>query len=87
MFTRHAKKRMKQRGISADISEYIMRYGAEHFGWGVTMYLVTKKIASRMLNQGISKSITNQCKGKYVIVKDGKVLTVAHITKRFHYSH
>ena len=82
MLTKHAIKRMQQRGISTQVTNCIIDYGEEGIHMGGVVYRVTKKLAAKMIKAGVPRGLADKCRGKYVVLQGGMVVTVAHITKR-----
>ena len=67
IFTPHAKKRMKQRGIKIDFVEYALDWGAEEYeGKGLYKYFVSKRAVQKARKQGEDISC---CQGLIVVTK------------------
>lgn len=82
-YSKHALKRMQQRGISRETVEQIVRYGKRkrtHEAWA---YSLTRKQKERLLlERKVSAQQTDRLEGIEVIAVDWFVITVQHITRR-----
>lgn len=82
-YSKHALKRMQQRGISKETVEQIVRYGKRRRTHEAFVYLLTKKQRERLLlAQKVSAQQTDRLDGIEVIVEARIVITVQHITRR-----
>lgn len=79
MYSMHALARMKQRGFCKRHVEFILDYGAEKILSGANVFTVTKRVAQKMLIDGLPLNDVERCKSAYVVLNDGHVTTVAHI--------
>jgi hypothetical protein len=83
IISNHAKVRMQQRGISKECIEHVIAFGKEYYRTGVFTYLMTKTALKELLRMGVISSQAADWKGVYVILRNGRVETVAHKHKRF----
>ena len=84
MYTRHAIKRMKERGISPKAIETLCSYGVEHHDKrGATMITLMKQSLDA-IKQNESANLFRYFKEKniYVIEKDGLIITAGHRLKK-----
>ena len=83
-FSKHALVRMQQRGVKAEIIDIILEWGTSYVTHGDELFYIPKKIAKKVLRNGSGMSV-DDVTGIYLIMRNGKVHTVAHKTnKRFH---
>ena len=79
--SKHASKRLQQRGISRECISLILAFGiAEHDGMGGVRYLMTASAIERLCTTlGKTKHISDLA-GMYAVVSatDSTVLTVGH---------
>ena len=77
--TRHCEIRMAQRGINSSDLDLVFNFGIKV---GQDQIMVTKRIAAEMV-QELKKLIdrVEHAKGKSIVVKDGRIVTVYHQTK------
>ena len=83
--TRHARARMQQRGIPADLVDRVLRYGREvHDHHGAIVVLIDRAAEARLRRDGEARgSQIERLRGLYVVVgTDGTVRTVGHRTRR-----
>lgn len=78
MISCHAQKRLQQRGISISKVEAILRYGQEYHVKKATSYTNTKESEKMMIDDGLSSSFADACRGIYVVCNGPTVITVAH---------
>ena len=84
MLTRHARSRMRQRGIPPALIERVLRYGREQHDrhGGVIVYL-DRDAKRRMVRDGaVSGAELDQLAGLYVVLTEGRVATVGHRYRR-----
>ncbi len=79
--TKHAKKRLRQRGISLEQLIYVFIYGACKKSKGLASYYYTKESGKLMLADGIPFNLVDKCRGIYIIAKGALIITICH-TKR-----
>ena len=85
--TRHARTRMQQRGIPADLVDRILRYGREvHDHHGAVVMLIDRAGEARMRRDGEARGVNvDRLRGLYVVMgTDGTIRTVGHRTRRLH---
>jgi hypothetical protein len=79
MYTKHAKSRMQQRGLSPFIVDLLVLYGdEEHDGRGGVRYYFTKK-SSKRLRQDLGNPVYKKIKhflDAYAAECDGHIVTV-----------
>ena len=79
MYTKHAKTRMQQRGLSPFIIDLLVLYGdEEHDGRGGVRYSLNKKGRKRMrkdLGNSVYKKIKHLLDA-YAVECDGQIVTV-----------
>ena len=80
-YTKHSEVRMAQRAISAADVEALLSWGLEGRYSGAEIYLGTKETADILVGEGLSRQEADRIKGKYVVINDHSILTVAH---RYH---
>jgi hypothetical protein len=85
MLTRHASKRAQQRSLPPLIEEWLFRYGeAQHQGGGTEILYFSKRSYKRLRHhvglQPIRK--LQQYLDAYLIVSDGRIVTMGHRHKR-----
>lgn len=81
MYTKHAEKRVNQRGISYEICDLLLSYGDEKFDGrgGVIQYFSEKSISLLISDRGVQFCKKNIKKFKAYLVKsahDGSIITV-----------
>lgn len=77
-YTKHSEVRMAQRAISAADVEALLAWGLEGRNRGAEIYLGTTDTADILVGEGLSRQDADRIKGKYVVINDHAVLTVAH---------
>ena len=83
VLTKHAQKRMKQRGISKEMIELIYEYGREeHDRQGGVRVMITKKMITMLAKRmpRLKRSF-EKVKGTYLVLSsgDGVVVTTGHL--------
>jgi len=81
MYTKHAEKRVQQRGISHEVCELLLSYGDEKFDGhgGIIQYFSEKSISLLISERGVQFCKKNIKKFKAYLVKsarDGSIITV-----------
>jgi hypothetical protein len=76
--TKHSKIRMAQRAISPRDVEALLAWGDLRHERGAEIYLGTKETADILLGEGLSRQEADRIKGKYLVIKNQSILTVAH---------
>lgn len=79
MYTDHAKKRMKQRGINKDIVEFIISYGQEYYFNKGYFYFISNKVKTELWHVDVGK--IESANGIFVLMINADVITVAHKRK------
>ena len=82
----HSIKRSQQRGVSKDSKGiiYHLHDYRQRCGQGRERIMVTKSEAKRLVRKGeITAHQAERIKNIFLIIKDGRVITTAHETKRF----
>lgn len=76
--TKHSETRMAQRAISERDVEALLAWGDLHHERGAEIYLGTKETADILAAEGLSRQEADRIRGKYLVIKDHSILTVAH---------
>ena len=76
--TKHSGIRMAQRAISEHDVEALLAWGDCSHDRGAEIYLGTKETADILVGEGVSRQKADRIKGKYLVLKDHAILTVAH---------
>lgn len=79
MLTKHAEKRIKQRGFRQEHVDFIVRHGSKQRVGSAVRYSITRRIAKSLSFKGVSKDLVEKCKSTYVVSAEGVVITVAHM--------
>ena len=85
MFTHHAEKRARQRGISWDQVNAVMTYGKENNCKGCLSYAHEEKMEKQMQADGLPPALISKCRGLYVICNGDTIVTVCHSKQKFFY--
>ncbi len=82
--TRHAEKRWQQRGFKDKVINLILNYGKIHPArGGASKVVFGEKECQKLLNDmDKMKKDAIKAKNKYLIIKEEKVITMAHILHR-----
>ena len=87
-YTKHAQKRLQQRGITDLTVRLICKYGKRSYKNGGESYCINKNSRLR-LEKDLKKRLSSREYRKvikhldcYVIISGGEILTVAHRNKR-----
>jgi hypothetical protein len=86
MMTRHATSRSQQRSIPPFAVELFERYGASCRHNGADILFMDKQARKRIAKDfGGARALrfVEPLLGTYAVVENGKVITLAHRTKRF----
>jgi hypothetical protein len=83
MFTEHAIIRMQQRGFNQASVDHVINFGNCIQRRGADVYFVSKKTLFRMLKCGVDRKEAFKCRGVYVVILNGLVITVAYKLCRF----
>lgn len=83
MFTEHAITRMQQRGFNQTIVDNVINYGNCIHRHGADVYFVSKKRIFCMLKRGVNQKEAFKCRGVYVVILNGFVITVAYQLRKF----
>ncbi len=84
VFTAHAKQRMRQRGISGVVVEWLYRFGEERYTKGAYILFFNKRAMKRLrkhLGCTFAK-FESQVRNNYLIICNGVIITVGHRYKR-----
>lgn len=83
-FSRHAQKRMSQRGIKEHDFNFILAYGEQRYRDGVTEITLTNKAADQII-MAYKKQISavEKMKNKSFIIDGDNVLTAFHGFKKW----
>lgn len=76
--TKHSEARMAQRAISERDVEALLAWGDLRHDRGAEIYLGTKETADILAAEGLSRQDADRIRGKYLVIKDHSILTVAH---------
>jgi len=81
MYTKHAEKRVQQRGIPYEVCEMLLSYGDERFDGhgGIVQYFSEKSVSRLIAEKGIQYCKKNIKQFKAYLVKsarDGSIITV-----------
>lgn len=86
MLTKHAIKRLQQRGIPANIVDLLLNFGKIDSGHkGADVYFFDKagkQCAKHNLHQAGVKQVDHHLNSYLVVSGDGSVITAGHRTKR-----
>jgi hypothetical protein len=86
LYTAHARARMRQRGLDADVVECIVDFGrAEHQPGGSSIVFIDKRARRRIereLGGGALKRLGHRLDAYAVVAPDGAVITVGHRIRR-----
>lgn len=79
VISKHAEKRMKQRGFNQDHIDFMLRHGRrERIGEGVRFW-VTKRQLRKVRASKYPPAILEKCQGTFLVFCNNTVVTVAHI--------
>lgn len=88
--TRHATKRMQQRGIRERVLPLLFEYGEEEYDHHGTMMLYFNKRSRQRLSKAMPqdelKRLSSALNAYAVLDKDGAVVTVGHRTQRINHN-
>ena len=76
--TKHSQLRMSQRAISEADVQALLSWGDLRHEKGAEIYVGTKATAEILVGEGRSRQEADRIKGKYLVLKDQTILTVAH---------
>ena len=85
LVTRHARARMQQRGIRAEVLEALLDYGREvHAGGGCDLVFFDKRARARLAreNAALASEAKRVCNSYAIVASDGAVITVGHRHRR-----
>jgi len=85
LVTRHARARMHQRGIRAEVLEALLDYGREvHAGGGCDLVFFDKRARARLPreNAALAAQAARVCKSYAIVGSEGSVITVGHRFRR-----
>jgi hypothetical protein len=74
---------MKQRGFACEVIDPLINYGREYYRHGAVAFLGDTRCIKKLQKQGLAQWIIEKCKGSYVVLSEGVVITVGHKTKHF----
>lgn len=82
IYTRHARVRCQQRGVSSSLIDIVLEYGCIEFHQGYEIYFLNKqkfKIICKSLKKSKKNSnqIIDKLKKIYVVVQNGVIITIA----------
>lgn len=82
--TRHALKRCQQRGIPTSIVDYLLDFGEEVHSCGAEILFFSKGSMSTIAKEVGRDAVKflQKYANSYLVLDDGKVLTVGHRYKR-----
>lgn len=78
--TKHASKRIRQRGITKNLLSCVIKHGTvEYSAGGATKTYLTRRDANKAISE-LKRNIRSieRAAGKSIIEKEGKILTVYH---------
>ena len=80
LMTHHATKRGRQRGITLDVLDCLMKHGKPNYAAeGATRVSLSRRDANKIISELKEKiNIIEKASGKCLIEKDGMILTVYH---------
>ena len=76
--TKHCEMRMAQRAISSRDIEALLEWGEFSQQKGAEIYLGTQTTADILVAEGMSRQDADRIRGKYLVLRDQAILTVAH---------
>ena len=77
--TKHSECRMQQRAFSSVDVEALLAWGEVTYQKGGSeLYLGTKETVEILVSEGLSRQQADRINGKYLVIKDQSILTVAH---------
>ncbi|WP_028453069.1 DUF4258 domain-containing protein [Chitinilyticum aquatile] len=89
ILSKHALRRMKQRGIKPIVIDLLLRFGSITFDHlGAEIYCFDKKSRERIKKHLCSAELArlpSSAMNIYVVVRDMLIVTVAYRSKRFRY--
>lgn len=80
--TKHAQKRLQQRGITLEQLIMVFIYGAYKNSRKCISYFTTKESERLMLSDGLSIDSVDKCKNIYVIANGSLIITICHKYKK-----
>ena len=90
-YTKHAQIRLKQRGISQDVVNFILTYGQYIDSYGETKHFVNSNALKFLSTEYASfvKKYEKQLRSTAIVCKEDVVITAMKITKkiRIGYAH
>lgn len=82
--TRHARCRMQQRGVPKVAVDILLEFGKEIHTNGVYRITFDKRGRKRAKSYCRSQAIPEKVLNIFLIVKDNRILTVGHRTRRYY---
>ncbi|WP_411358231.1 hypothetical protein [Pseudidiomarina salilacus] len=83
-FTHHATQRCNQRGISVEDIDFILTHGSLYHHQGCEIVSIDKKDVKFLMNEpSVNRQLLFRAMGKYVVLNNETVITVAHRLEKF----
>lgn len=84
MYSTHAIQRMQQRGVSGQMVDLLIDYGAVDYHRGAEVICLDKRSWSRLCDDmPCPKQVLDKLRNCYLVLADGIVVTVGHKTTHF----
>lgn len=83
-YSSHARQRCQQRGICTEVINLIADYGTIHYHEGAEIVFLEEKDLKFLSSElEIKKQLLDRCKGVYIVMAEGHVVTVCHMQRKF----